>query len=375
MSETRAGGVSDEQLITWRPRLTVRLRLTLSYAGLLVISGAVVACIIWLVFRIVPNYPLTAANPRDLRGGLPPSRGEILDLVVKLSAGALGFLAIVGLAGGWFLAGRMLRPLQEITAAARRAGSGSLDHRIGLTGMRDEFTELSDTFDQMLDRLQRSFEQYRRFAANASHELRTPHAVMKTMLDVAQADPEHQDVPELVKRLAETNQRGIDIVEALLSLTALNNRNTLDEAGELDPVDLSAVLRSAWPALSAEATAAGVTLASELAESVVEGNDVLLRQVLTNLVQNAIRHGGGSVEVTVRGGELVVRNDGDLLDPERVRTFTEPFTKDRYRAGHGLGLALVSRIVEVHRGRLELVANPGGGLTVTVVLPEARVDS
>ncbi|MGW7679610.1 sensor histidine kinase [Kribbella sp. NPDC054772] len=368
--------MSDEQLMTWRPRLTVRLRLTLSYAGLLVLSGAVVACIIWLVFRIVPNYPLTAANPRDLRDGLPPSRGEILDLVVKLSAAAIGFLAIVGLVAGWFLAGRMLRPLQEITAAARKAGSGSLDHRIGLTGMRDEFTELSDTFDQMLDRLQLSFEQYRRFAANASHELRTPHAVMKTMLDVAQADPDHQDVPQLVKRLAETNQRGIDIVEALLSLTALNNRNALSEqAGELDPVDLSAVLRAAWPALSAEAAGAGVTLSSELTETVVEGNDVLLHQVVTNLVQNAIRHGGGSVEVTVSGGALVVRNDGELLDPERVRTFVEPFTKDRYRAGHGLGLALVDRIVEVHRGRLELVANPGGGLTATVVLPEAVVDS
>ncbi|HEY9339620.1 MAG TPA: HAMP domain-containing protein, partial [Kribbella sp.] len=141
----------SERLMTRRPRLTVRLRLTLSYAGLLVVSGAAVSCIIWLVFRIVPNYPLTAANPRDLQSGQPPSRAEILDLVVKLSAWTLGFLALVGLVGGWILAGRMLKPLQEITAAARRAASGSLDHRIGLTGIRDEFTDLSDTFDEMLD--------------------------------------------------------------------------------------------------------------------------------------------------------------------------------------------------------------------------------
>jgi two-component system sensor histidine kinase VanS len=355
----------SEHLLTRRPRLTVRLRLTLSYAGLLVVSGAAVSCIIWLVFRIVPNYPLTAANPRDLRSGQPPSRGEILDLVVKLSAWTLVFLAIVGLVGGWFLAGRMLKPLQEITAAARRAASGSLDHRIGLTGIRDEFTDLSDTFDEMLDRLQLSFEQYRRFAANASHELRTPHAVMKTMLDVAQADPEHQDVPQLVKRLAETNQRGIDIVETLLSLTALDNREV-----DVDPVDLSAVVRSAWPALSAEAAEAGTALSSELSESVVEGNDVLLHQLVTNLVQNAIRHGGGTVSVHVFRGRLVVRNDGGILDAERVRTFVEPFAKDRYGAGHGLGLALVDRIVEVHHGRLELAANPDGGLTATVVLPE-----
>jgi two-component system sensor histidine kinase VanS len=360
--------MSDERLMTWRPRLTVRLRLTLSYAGLLVVAGAVVACIIWLVFRIVPNYPLTAANPHDQQPA--PTRGEILHLVVTLSGWALGFLAIIGLVGGWFLAGRMLKPLQEITAAARKAASGSLDHRIGLTGIRDEFTDLSDTFDEMLERLQRSFDQYRRFAANASHELRTPHAVMKTMLDVAQADPEHLDVPQLVKRLAETNQRGINIVETLLSLTALSNREV-----ELDPVDLSAVLRSAWPALSSEAADAGVTLSSQLTESVVEGNDVLLHQVVTNLVQNAIRHGGGAVSVTVAGGSLVVRNDGAVLDPALVRTFAEPFAKSRYGAGHGLGLALVDRIVEVHHGRLELVPNVDGGLTATVVLPGAHVDT
>ncbi|MFG1815742.1 sensor histidine kinase [Kribbella sp. NPDC049174] len=357
----------SEPLITWRPRLTVRLRLTLSYAGLLVVAGAVVAFVIYAVMRLVPNYPLTAANPRD--EGPVPTRGEILDTVVTLSAYALGFLAIVGLVGGWVLAGRMLRPLQEITAAARKAASGSLDHRIGLTGIRDEFTDLSDTFDAMLDRLQASFEQYRRFAANASHELRTPHAVMKTMLDVAQADLEHQDVPELVKRLAETNQRGIDIVEALLSLAALNNRTV-----ELDPVDLAAITRQALPVLESEASAAGVAVRCELSESVVEGNDVLLHQVVTNLVQNGIRHNvdsGGSVSITVGPGRLVVHNTGSVLDPAQVATLVEPFAKDRYGAGHGLGLALVARIVESHHGRLELTPNPSGGLTATVTLPEA----
>jgi len=357
----------SEPLITWRPRLTVRLRLTLSYAGLLVVAGTVVAFVIYAVMRLVPNYPLTAANPRDQQP--VPTRGEILETVVTLSAYALGFLAIVGLVGGWVLAGRMLRPLQEITAAAQRAASGSLDHRIGLTGIRDEFTDLSDTFDAMLDRLQASFDQYRRFAANASHELRTPHAVMKTMLDVAQADPEHQDLPELVKRLAETNQRGIDIVEALLSLAALNNRTV-----ELDPVDLALITRQALPVLESEALAAGVEVRAELAEAVVEGNDVLLHQVVTNLVQNGIRHNlesGGSVSITVGPGRLVVRNTGAVLDAAQVATFVEPFAKDRYGAGHGLGLALVARIVESHHGTLELTADPAGGLIATVTLPEA----
>jgi two-component system sensor histidine kinase VanS len=295
-----------------------------------------------------------------------PTRGDLLDLIVKLSAYALIFLAIVGLAGGWFLAGRMLKPLQEITAAAQKAASGSLDHRIGLTGIRDEFTDLSDTFDAMLARLQASFEQYRRFAANASHELRTPHTVMKTMLDVAIADPSHQDVPELVKRLAETNQRGIDIVEALLSLTTLNNRSV-----ELDVVDLAAVVRVALPALAAEASEVGAELVYELDESVVEGNEVLLQQVVTNLVQNGIRHGGGAVAIRVGRGRLVVRNDGAVLDPVLVRTFVEPFAKNRYGTGHGLGLALVDRIVESHHGTLSLTANPDGGLTATVTLPQA----
>jgi two-component system sensor histidine kinase VanS len=186
---------------------------------------------------------------------------------------------------------------------------------------------------------------------------------MKTMLEVAQADPSHQDVPQLVKRLAETNQRGIDIVEALLSLTALHNRSV-----ELEPVDLAAVVRAVL------VTSPGVTLTSAV-ESVVEGNEVLLHQVVTNLVQNAVRHGGGTVEVRVTPGQLVVRNDGRQLDPTQVQTFTEPFAKARHGTGHGLGLALVSRIVEVHHGTLTLTANRTGGLTATVALPLADLEA
>ena len=354
----------SEPLVTWRPRLTVRLRLTLSYAALLVIAGAVIAVIIYAVMRFVPNYPLTAANPRD--AGPVATRGEILDTVVKLSAYALALLAVVGMAAGWIIAGYMLRPLQEITAAARLAAQGSLDHRIGLGGVKDEFTDLSDTFDDMLERLQRSFEQYRRFAANASHELRTPHAVMKTMLEVAMADPDHQDVRELSRRLHETNQRGIDIVEALLALAALNNRTV-----ELTSVDLADVTRQVAKDLE-------IIFEGELADSVVRGNRVLLHQLVGNLLQNAIRHGTGSVTVsTTARGVLTVSNAGPVLDPAKVRTFTEPFTRAArvatrqpgQQTGNGLGLALVSAIVDAHHGTLDLTANPTGGLTVTVTVP------
>jgi two-component system sensor histidine kinase VanS len=354
----------SEPLIAWRPRLTVRLRLTLSYAGLLVFAGGVIAVIIYAVMRFVPNYPLTAANPRD--EGPVATRGEILGTVVTLSAYALVFLAVVGMAGGWFLAGRMLRPLQEITAAAKLAASGSLDHRIGLTGIKDEFTDLSDTFDAMLAKLQQSFEQYKRFAGNASHELRTPHTVMKTMLEVAIADPDHQDVRELTHRLHETNQRGIDIVEALLSLASLDNRTSL----EVDPVDLASITRQVVAELEPEA--AGISVSTDLVETVVLGNEILLRQLVMNLGQNAIRHNtpSGNVTVAVGNGRLVVCNTGPIVTPERARTLTEPFTKStRYADGHGLGLALVDRIVDHHQGTLDLRPNPAGGLTVTVVLP------
>lgn len=364
----------SEPLVTWRPRLTVRLRLTLSYAALLVVAGGVIAVIIYAVMRFVPNYPLTAANPRDV--GPVATRGEILDTVVKLSAYALALLAVIGMAAGWIIAGRMLRPLQEITAAAKLAASGHLDHRIGLGGVKDEFTDLSDTFDNMLEQLERSFGQYRRFAANASHELRTPHAVMKTMLEVAIADPDHQDVRELSHRLHETNQRGIDIVEALLSLAALDNR-----AVELGPVDLAGITQQVVKELQPEADKSVISVDTALAESVVDGNRVLLHQLVTNLVQNAIRHnhpaGNGSVTVTTSPhGVLTVTNTGAVLDPAKVSTFTEPFTRSArlaarqpgQQASHGLGLALVSAIVDAHRGNLDLAANPGGGLTVTVKL-------
>ncbi|GAA0952336.1 VanSc-type vancomycin resistance histidine kinase VanS [Kribbella koreensis] len=358
--------------MSWRPRLTVRLRLTLSYALLLVLAGGVIGVIIYAVMRFVPNYPLTAANPRDQTP--VATRGEILDTVVKLTLYALALLAAIGMGAGWIIAGRMLRPLQEITSAARLAANGSLDHRIRLGGPRDEFTDLSDTFDEMLERLERAFTQYRRFAANASHELRTPHAVMKTMLEVAIADPDHQDVRELARRLHETNQRGIDIVEALLALAALGNRKV-----ELEPVNLAAIARQAVAELQPEAEAAGVELSTSIEGSIVEGNETLLHQLIINLGQNAIRHNlpvGGTAKLTVQAGRLTVVNTGEVIDPAKVATLAEPFARGARLAkhsggGHGLGLALVAAITTAHGGTLSLAPRPVGGLTASVHLRPA----
>ncbi len=233
-----------------------RLRLTLSYAGLLLAAGAASAMTIYVVMRYVPNYPLVAVNPRD--GGHVASRGEILDLLVKLSGVVLLLLTVIGLCAGWIIADRVLSPLQQITAAANLAATtGSLEHRIGLTGRRDEFTDLSETFDSMLDRLQQSVQEHRRFAANASHELRTPHATTKTMLEVARADPGGQDVDERTRRLPPVRgeRARIDIVEALLALAEISQRPVSSQV-----VDFASITNAATESLRPEALTSGITL-------------------------------------------------------------------------------------------------------------------
>ncbi|MFE7131378.1 sensor histidine kinase [Streptomyces sp. NPDC057638] len=371
-----------ESVLTWRPRrLTARARLTLSYAFFVVVAGVFSLGVIYVAMYAVPNYPLTSANPREAH--VAPSREEILASLLRASGFVLALLAIVGLVGGWFIAGRVLRPLQDITRAARRAAEGSLDHRIGLVGRRDEFTDLSDTFDEMLERLQRSFDAQRRFAANASHELRTPLAVSRTLLDVARADPGGQDYPQLVARLRETNERGVELVDALLQLSALEH-----SPPALAPLDLAEIAAEGLDVIRAEAAARGVEVSHDLTPVPATGNEVLLRQLTVNLLQNAIRHNlptGGSLTLTTgpdpdspRDALLTVRNTGRPLSPAAVATFTEPFLRGEGRTAaapgrrdHGLGLAIVTAITDAHHGVLTLSAHPEGGLTATVRLPGA----
>ncbi|MEV8207604.1 sensor histidine kinase [Streptomyces sp. NPDC079189] len=377
---TTAAPAADDPTRPIRPRrLTARMKLTLTYALFVVVAGAFTLAVIYLAMRFVPNYPLTAANPRDESGA--PSRQEILETLLKASGLTLLLLALVGVGGGWFIAGRVLRPLQDITRAARRAADGSLDHRIGLTGPRDEFTDLSDTFDTMLARLQRSFDAQQRFAANASHELRTPLAINRTMLDVATADPDGQDYPRLVARLRETNQRGIEVTDALLQLSALDHTPPPTQ-----PLDLADTAEEALALVRAEAWTRGITLFTDIHPAPATGDVVLLRQLILNLLHNALRHNlptGGSLTLTTDPDPahpgralLTVTNTGPLL-PDTVDHLTEPFLrgsgrlaeKDPARRGHGLGLAIVAGIVRAHHGDLILTPNPGGGLTARVSLP------
>jgi two-component system sensor histidine kinase VanS len=337
--------------------MSARLRLTLSYTLFLVAAGAVVAFGVYVVLRYVPDYPLTAANPRD--SPAVASRQDILSAVVKYSAAILVGLAAVGLGGGWLLAGWILRPLDDITEAARRAAAGRLDHRIRLTGRSDEFKALADSFDDMLAQIDSAFSVQERFIANASHELRTPLAVTATMLDVARADPDQDN--ELLERLQLTNARTVGLLEALLRLADANAVT----AG-FETVDLAQLTRAAL----ADAEPGPVAIEAELEPALVTGDPALLAQVAANLVQNALRHGHTNARVTTTAdGVLRVVNDGPEFTAEGAARLVEPFLRGQGRTradGYGLGLALVARIATLHGATLTVVPRPGGGLDVTV---------
>jgi two-component system sensor histidine kinase VanS len=286
-------------------------------------------------------------------------------------------LLVFGLLGGWVLAGRMLAPLTRITHATRTATSGSLSHRIRLPGRQDEFRELADAFDTMLAQLEAHVGEQRRFAANASHELRTPLSVMKSLLDVARADPDRAADP-LVDRLHTVNTRAIDLTEALLLLSRADRRSFTRA-----PVDLSLLAEEAAETLLPLAERNGVTLETGGDVALTTGSEPLLLQLTTNLVHNAIVHNlpeRGSVRVSTENRAkavvLTVENTGGRIAPELIPTLTEPFRRGTARVhtdhgGVGLGLAIVESITHAHDGTLTITPRPAGGLLITVELPTA----
>jgi two-component system sensor histidine kinase VanS len=286
----------------------------------------------------------------------------------------LALLLLLGLVGGWFLAGRMLAPLTRITDATRTAASGSLSHRIRLRGRRDEFRELADAFDAMLARLEAHSAEQQRFAANASHELRTPLAVTQTLLDVAREDPNRNN-GELVERLQAVNTRAIDLTEALLLLSRADQRSFTR-----DDVDLSLIAEDATETLLPLAEERGATIETSGDRTPTIGSRTLLLQLTTNLVHNAIVHNlpeQGNVWVTTsahpKNVVLTVENTGEQLTREMVSTLVEPFQRGTERvrtddSGVGLGLAIVKSITQAHDGTLTLAPRAAGGLCVTVKL-------
>lgn len=216
-----------------QPGLSVRVKLTLSYAGFLMIAGILLLVTVWVF--VLRDVRVVSSRPNEF----VPIRSVILHSYAPATAGVLAFLLVFGLLGGWILAGRMLAPLTHITHATRLATTGSLSHRIRLPGRKDEFRELADAFDMMLARLEAHVAEQRRFAANASHELRTPLSVSKSLLDVARADPNRAADP-LIDRLHAVNTRAIDLTEALLLLSRADQRSFTREH-----VDLSLIAEEA----------------------------------------------------------------------------------------------------------------------------------
>jgi two-component system sensor histidine kinase VanS len=362
--------------------LSVRLKLTLSYAGFLMVAGVLLLAVVWVfLLRYVPEREvLGGPGGFGVTPGAPsfaPTRSDLLDAFAPKAAMALAFLLVFGLVGGWLLAGRMLAPLTRITDAARMATTGSLSHRIRLEGRKDEFRELADAFDAMLARLEAHVAEQQRFAANASHELRTPLAITQTLLDVARNDQDRGN-DELVDRLHFVNARAIDLTEALLLLSRADQRSFTPEH-----VDLSLIAEETTETLLPLAEQRGLTIETSGDITPTIGSPALLLQMTTNLVHNAIVHNlpeQGTVWVTTsvrpKNVVLTVENTGENLTRQLVSTLVEPFRRGTERirtdpAGVGLGLAIVKSIARAHDGTLTLAPRAAGGLCVTVQLPAA----
>src|SRR5213596_986004 len=312
-----------EETVDRRPGLSVRLKLTLSYAGFLMLAGVV----------------LLAAGYFSLSRGVHPgvifvvqSHADLLRYFAPIAAIVMTFLLVFGLLGGWLLAGRMLPPLNRITDATRVAANGSLSHRIELEGRQDEFRALADSFDTMLARLEAHVAEQQRFAANASHELRTPLAITQTLLDVARND-QNRDTGELVDRLHAVNTRAIDLTEALLLLSRADQRSFIPEHA-----DLSLIAEEATETLLPFAEQRGATIKTSGDITPTIGSPALLLQMVTNLVHNAIVHNlpdQGTVWVTTsvhpKSVVLTVENTGDKLTPQLVATLAEPFQRGTER--------------------------------------------
>ncbi|WP_236653170.1 sensor histidine kinase [Streptacidiphilus melanogenes] len=395
-----------ESLLPFRP--TLRIRLTMFYGGMFLLAGLIMVLAMYLFvnqafssatripsIHVGPNVTITTQDGTPLTGDefrawlyayQHQEASDALHVLVWKSLAALLALLILAVFFGYAMAGRVLSPLGRITRTARQVASSDLHRRIELDGPDDELKELADTFDDMLDRLDRSFESQQKFVANASHELRTPLAINRTLLEVQLSDPAAP--PELVqlgKTLLATNERSEQLVEGLLLLARSDN-----ELSERKPVDLGEVARQALEQTRGEAEQRGVRLRSTLppqsGEVVVAGNGVLLERVALNLIQNAVKYNlpkDGWVDVQVHaavngGGELVVVNSGPVVPGYDVENIFEPFRRGKGRErthsdkGVGLGLSIVRSVVRAHNGSIEAVPRAEGGLLIRVRIPAAK---
>src|SRR5262245_34343872 len=375
-------------------RPTLRLRLTL-LNGILLIGGALLLVLLaWLLVgdalgaatELRPGSRVMLANGTEVDAEhwqaqlmAATQRNLMINGIV-----AVLLVSIVGVAGAYVIAGRALRPLQQVTSTAQHLTGDTLDQRIRYVGADDEVAELAATFDAMLDRINTTFETQKRFVANASHELRTPLAVMRTEVDVTLADPD-ADVAEY-RRMAKVVRDGSDRANALVDALLVLARSEAQSGRRLSkkvPADLASGVTTALSAMSREINRIHLVVDTELEPAPVVGDPGLLDRLAGNLVENAVRYNHLHGRVWVRtGGDgehswLVVKNTGFDVEPGDVPGLFEPFRRGgRERTGgrgSGLGLSIVRAVAEAHGGTVTATANPDGGLEVTVTLPSAEV--
>jgi signal transduction histidine kinase len=394
-----------------RPRWTARLRLTLWYGGLFLLAGLVLVGTSFLLVRqrLAPQGERvvcvqssggvdTLPTCKQQRAGEAPVPGptvagqitdgqvtaiqtEVLSIAMRTFLQTmlltLALMALLSLGLGWVVAGRVLRPLQRITATARRLSERNLHQRIALDGPDDELKELADTFDGMLIRLDSAFDSQRRFVANASHELRTPLAITRAEVDVALADPDAPaaELRATAERVRDATERSERLIEGLLTL-ARSER----ELGAREPVDLADAAAVALEQAHRGGGPAGLQLTTALRPAPVEGDAALLERMIANLVENAVRHNqpAGWLEVATGSSDgrafVQVVNGGRSIPADQVEALFEPFRRLEERVasldrGAGLGLSIVRSVAHAHAGDAHARALPGGGLEVTVQLP------
>jgi signal transduction histidine kinase len=406
------------RLTLWNgPRWTARLRLTLWYGALFLLAGLVLVATSYLLVRqrlgpstdngIAATLCRGSANGVVCTGqaaGQPPpggsrsvpgpdggeviTSGEISALQTTFVSAAmntflqtmllvLGLMALLSLGLGWLVAGRVLRPLQQITATAKRLSERTLYQRIALEGPDDELKELADTFDRMLSRLDAAFDSQRRFTANASHELRTPLAISRTEVDLALSDPDAStaELRVMAERVRDATDRSERLIEGLLTLSCSEQEPRTPE-----PDDLADAAGQAIEHTGRAHGAAGLHVAAELRPAPVEGDPALLDRMVANLVENAVRHNqpGGWLDVATGTGDgwafVQVANGGREIPADQVETLFEPFRRLNGRIasaapGAGLGLSIVRSVARAHGGDAHARALAGGGLEVTVRVP------
>jgi signal transduction histidine kinase len=384
------------------PGRTVRVRLTALYGILFVMSGALLLAIASGV--AVVRSSVSAAVPGPATGtalgraqarihqlqtqvqglqsqlGGQPGQGRLSRDLLIASLFALAVMTVVSVALGWLVAGRALRPVREMTAAAQRISEDNLDERLAVQGPKDELKELGDTIDGLLERLEIAFKAQRRFVANASHELRTPLTTMRAALDVALAKPEPAppQTMALAARLRTELDRIDRLLEAFLVLARAQHRSLPGQAVlPLDYVTANALIGQAAAISARKLTVQEV---SEPGGAWVAGSQALISRMVENVIDNAVCHNtdGGWIRITSGTADgrasVVVENGGPVLEQDQVRELSQPFRRigaDRTGSdsGSGLGLSIVAAIAEAHGGSLDLQARPEGGLRVSIQLP------